>query len=76
MRRLYQACVTPVVDYASTVWYDPLRDKTHLRHLNTVYRSSLIRILSLFRTVTTTTLEVEAYVLPTHLRLRFLYSDL
>ncbi|GAA3296697.1 hypothetical protein GCM10020218_080510 [Dactylosporangium vinaceum] len=70
MRQLYQACVTPVVDYASTVWHDPLRDKTHLRHLNTVQRTVLIRILSAFRTVATTTLEVEAHILPTHLRLR------
>ncbi|KAJ9481485.1 hypothetical protein VN97_g11991 [Penicillium thymicola] len=70
MRQLYQACVTPVVDYASTVWHDPLRDKTHLRHLKTVQRAALIRILSAFRTVATTTLEVEAHVLPTHLRLR------
>jgi hypothetical protein len=23
MRQLYQACVTPAVDYASTVWHDP-----------------------------------------------------
>jgi ribonuclease HI len=70
MRQLYQACVTPVIDYASTVWHDPLRDKTHLRHLNTVQRTALIRILSAFRTVATTTLEVEAHILPTHLRLR------
>ncbi|OGE46524.1 hypothetical protein PENARI_c208G11671 [Penicillium arizonense] len=70
MRQLYQACVTPVMDYASTVWHDPLRDKTHLRHLNTVQRTTLIRILSAFRTVATTTLEVEAHILPTHLRLR------
>jgi ribonuclease HI len=70
MRQLYQACVTPIVDYASTVWHDPLRDKTHLRQLNTIQRVSLIRILSAFRTVATTTLEVEANILPTHLRLR------
>ncbi|OGE46890.1 hypothetical protein PENARI_c093G11063, partial [Penicillium arizonense] len=70
MRQLYQACVTPVMDYASTVWHDPLRDKTHLRHLNTVQRTVLIRILSAFRTVATTALEVEAHILPTHLRLR------
>jgi hypothetical protein len=70
MRQLYRACVTPVVDYASTVWHDPLRDKTHLRHLNTVQRTTLIRILSAFRTVATATLEVEAHILPTHLRLR------
>ncbi|KAF7118717.1 hypothetical protein CNMCM5793_008337 [Aspergillus hiratsukae] len=71
MRQIYQACVTPVVDYSSTVWHDPLRDKTHLRHLNSVQRVSLIRILSAFRTVATTSLEVEAHVLPTHLRLRY-----
>ena len=70
MRQLYQACVTPVVDYASTVWHDPLRDKTHLRHLTTVQRTALICILSAFRTVATATLEVEAHILPTHLRLR------
>jgi hypothetical protein len=70
MRQLYQACVTPVIDYASTVWHDPLRDKTHLRHLNTVQRTALIRIQSAFRTVATTTLEVEAHILPTHLNLR------
>lgn len=33
MRQLYQACVTPVVDYACTVWHDPLCDKSHLRHI-------------------------------------------
>jgi hypothetical protein len=67
MRQPYQACVTPVVDYAPTVWHDPLRDKTHLRHLNTVQRTPLTRILSAFRTVATTTLEVKAHILPTHL---------
>ena len=71
MRQLYQACVAPIVDYASTVWHDPLRDKVHLRHLNTVQRTVLIRTLSAFRTVATTTLEVEAHILPTHLRLRY-----
>ncbi|CEJ62546.1 Putative Transposon I factor (Fragment) [Penicillium brasilianum] len=70
MRQLYEACVTPVVDYASTVWYDPLRDKTHLQHLRTVQRTALIRIISAFRTIATSTLEVETHVLPTHLRLR------
>lgn len=60
-----------MVDYASTVWHDPLRDKTYLQHLNIVQRIPLIRTLSAFRTVTTVTLEMEAHVLPTHLRLRY-----
>lgn len=70
MQLLYQACVTPAVDCASTVWHDPLLDKTHLRHLNMVQRTALIRILSAFKTVATTTLEMEAHVLLTHFRLR------
>ena len=70
MRQLYQACVTPVVDYASTVWHNPLQDKTHLRQLRTVQRTALIRVLSAFQTVATSTLDFEGHVLPTHLRLR------
>jgi hypothetical protein len=70
MRRLYQTCVTPAIDYASTVWHDPLRNKSHLRLLETVQRTALIRILSAFQTVSTDALEVESHILPTHLRLK------
>jgi hypothetical protein len=70
MRQLYQACVTPKLDYASTVWHNPNKDKEHLKALNTVQRTALIKILSTFRTVATQTLEVEAHVLPTRLRLK------
>lgn len=70
MRQLYQACVAPIVDYASTVWHNPLRDKTHLRTLGTVQRTALIRILSAFKTVSTPALEVETHLLPAHLRLK------
>ncbi|THC94016.1 hypothetical protein EYZ11_006525 [Aspergillus tanneri] len=69
-RQVYQACVTPILDYASTVWHNPLRDKRHLKWLDTVQRSALIRILSAFRTTATATMEVETYILPTHLRLK------
>ncbi|GFF62105.1 RNA-directed DNA polymerase (Reverse transcriptase) [Aspergillus udagawae] len=67
MRQLYQACVTPIMDYASTVWHNPLKDKRHLRVLDTAQRSALIRILSAFRTVATATMEVETYTLQKHL---------
>jgi ribonuclease HI len=70
MRQLYQACVTPIVDYASTVWHSPTKDKMHLRALNTIQRSALIRILSAFKSVATATMEVELFTLPTRLRLR------
>jgi hypothetical protein len=58
------------MDYASTVWHNPLKDKTHLRMLGTVQRAALTRILSAFKTVATQTMEVEAHVLPTRLRLK------
>ncbi|KAJ5244732.1 hypothetical protein N7489_004828 [Penicillium chrysogenum] len=41
----------------------------------TVQRAALIRVLSAFRTVATTTLDVEAHVLPTHLHLRYRAQD-
>ena len=70
MRQVYQACVLPKLDYASTVWHNPLRDKGHLRVLRTVQRAALLRIISAFRTVATQTLEMECHILPTHLRLK------
>ena len=59
-----------MLDYASTVWHNPLKDKTHLKLLRTVQRAALIRTLSAFKTVATPALEVESHVLPTHLRLK------
>jgi hypothetical protein len=58
------------MDYASTVWHNPLKNKIHLRTLDTVQRAALIRILSVFRTTATQSIEVEAYMLPTRLRLK------
>ena len=42
-RQLYQACVAPVVNYASTVWHNPLKDKPHLKLLRTVQRAATQR---------------------------------
>ena len=69
MRQLYQACVVPRMDYASTVWYNPSKNKWQITALNTVQRPAMIKILSAFRTAATQALEVETYLLPTHLRL-------
>ena len=76
MRQHYEACVTSVVDYASTVGHDPLRDKIHIRHLR-MYRAtsgSHPRPICLSNRATTT-LDVEAHVLPTHLHLRYRAQD-
>ena len=70
MRQIYRACVLPKLDYASTVWLNPLRDKGLMRFLASVQRTALLRIISAFRTVATQTLEVECHVPPTRLRLK------
>ena len=70
MRQIYQACVMPTLDYASTVWFSPYGKKDKLKALTSVQRTSLITILSSFRTVATQTLEVEAHMPPTRLRLQ------
>ena len=58
------------MDYASTVWHNPLKDKTHLRILGTVQQTALIRTLSAIKTVSTTALEIKSHILPTHLQLK------
>jgi ribonuclease HI len=69
MRQLYQACVVPKLDYASTVWYRQGRVwQTSI--LRKIQRKAAIRIISAFRTVATETLDIEANLLPTHLRLK------
>lgn len=71
MRRVYQTYNTPVVGYAYLDGVaQPAQRQSASATTGTVQPKSLIRILSAFRTVATFTLEVEAYVLPTHLRLR------
>lgn len=70
MRQIYQACILPKLEYVSTVWHNPLKDKMHLRALGTVQRAALLRIVSAFKTVATQTLEVECHILPLHLRLK------
>lgn len=63
MRQLYQACVVPKMDYASTVWHNPSKNRWQITALSTVQRSALIRILSSFKTAATQALEVESSLL-------------
>jgi ribonuclease HI len=70
MRQLYQACVIPQMDYASTVWHSPKRCKWQVSVLSRIQRIATIRAISAFRTVATETLDVENFLLPTKLRLQ------
>jgi ribonuclease HI len=70
MRQLYQACVIPQMDYASTVWHSPKGCKWQISVLSKVQRLAAIKTISAFKTVATETLDTEAYLLPTKLRLQ------
>ena len=56
IRQIYQACVTPTLDSASTIRVDPYEEKDKLKTLTSVQWASLITILSSLRTVATRTL--------------------
>jgi hypothetical protein len=56
------------MDYALAIWHNP--DKIYLRSLASVQRTALLKILSAFQSSATRTLEVEAYIPPTNLRLK------
>jgi ribonuclease HI len=57
------------MDYASTVWHNPAKNKWQITALNTVQRPAMIKIISAFRTTATQALEAETFLLLTHLRL-------
>jgi len=69
MRQLYQACVVLRMEYASTVWHNPAKNKWKITALDTVQRPAMIKVLSAFKTAATQALDVETFLLPTHLRL-------
>lgn len=70
MRQLYQACVIPQMDYASTVWHSSQGCKWQISVLSKVQRLATIKTISAFRTVATETLDTEAFLLTTKPRLQ------
>ncbi|TKA72913.1 hypothetical protein B0A49_08441 [Cryomyces minteri] len=72
MARLYIATVTPIMDYAASIWYAPGRRGLgrHIKILAKVQRLGAQAITRAFRTVAHQILEVEANLYPTEFRLR------
>jgi ribonuclease HI len=70
MRQLYQACVIPQMDYASTVWHSFKGCKWQVSVLSKVQRLATIKTISAFKTVATDTLDTETFLMPTKLRLQ------
>ena len=48
MRQLYQACVIPQLDYASTVWHSPKRCKWQVAVLSRIQRLATTKAISAF----------------------------
>lgn len=59
MRQLYQECMNPQMDYASTVWHSLKRRKWRVAVLSRIQRIATAKAISTFRTVGTETVDYE-----------------
>jgi ribonuclease HI len=69
VRRLYRACVIPVLTYASPVWWTG--KKNHEKQLTRIQNRALRLICATFRTTPIHALEIEASVPPIRLALDY-----
>jgi hypothetical protein len=67
MRQLYQACVVPIADFGSEIWWKG--QKGLERKLQTLQNTATRRILGAFRTTPTALLDVESALPPASIRL-------
>lgn len=76
-RILFTSVAAPRMDYAALVWYKPSRGgrprqcQTSIAKLDAAQRTAIKAILGTFRTTSTSALQVETSLMPTHLRLRY-----
>ena len=68
-RQLYQACVLPIADFASEVWWTSFQQKHLANKLQLLQNTATRRILGAFRTTPVALLDVEACLPPAALRL-------
>ena len=70
MRRLYQACVLPIMTYASAVWWKG--KKVHEKLLTKIQNQALRVVCAAFQTTPIYAMEVEASIPPIRLRLDYI----
>lgn len=66
-RNLLMSVSTSVLLYGAPIWADALKNRMNRKKMESVYRVSLIRIISAFRTVSLDTACVIAGAIPVHL---------
>ena len=71
MRQLYQACVVPVADFGSEIWWRSKGQDSLCRKLQLLQNTATRRILGAFRTTPTTLLDLEAALPPAQIRLTY-----
>lgn len=64
MRRLYLACILPILTWGSEVWYHGHRQKVEIKKLQALQNKACRRILGTFRTTPTGPAGVLAAILP------------
>ena len=69
MRQLYQACVVPVADFGSEIWWNRQRQDHYTQRLQRIQNRATRRILGAFRTTPTALLDLEAALPPVTVRL-------
>ena len=67
LRTIYKACVLSIADYGSPVWWNG--SKARCRPLQALQNQATKKILGVFKTAPIPPCEVEARLLPAHLRL-------
>ena len=73
MRRLYVACIVPIMTYGSTIWWTG--KKMHSQALTRVQNRAMRLICAASRTTPIAALEVESSIPPIHLRLDYLCKN-
>ena len=71
MRQLYQACILPVIDFGSEVWWKGYNQDYLVKRIQLVQNTASRRILGAFRSTPTDLLDVEAALLPANIRLQY-----
>jgi len=72
LRTLFNTIVATRMDYAAIVWHRPTKRGQTITSdkVEAAQRTAMKAILGTFRTTTTSALEIDSFLLPTHLRLR------
>ncbi len=71
LRRLYIACIRPIMTYGSPVWWS--QKKLHTKELERVQNKALRWICATFRTTPISAMEIEAAIPPVDLHLDYLH---